>query len=144
MAPREWRTVFKRVFLVAPRLLKRLRMLVKQARPFDLLLVEAKRAATTRAPAIIIGQANTCRLEKLGDGRFVYASGSEGQMDLQIIRRRDITFTIVLVGPDRDVTVDPLPCLERRPKPFLEGFDLELPRAPASLRGRQEILVFRK
>src|SRR5690349_18966865 len=83
-APGERRSMFARELLVALSLLERLRMLLAQMHPFDLLLEEAERAAAARAPSVVGRKSDPRGLQDLLDPRKVDALFPKWQTHFQV------------------------------------------------------------
>ena len=55
--------------------------------------------------------------------------------------RGGISFPVLFISPNRDITVHGVTIVKARPDPLLEGAQLQLACAPARLRRRQEVFV---
>lgn len=134
VTPGKWGAMFKGILLVALRFLKGVRMLFKQARPFDFLLIKAECAAAPGAPAVVIREAQASRLENLHYSRLVDARLPERQMNFKVVLSRNVPLTVVLVRANCDVAVDLFAIGQRGTQPSLERLYFQLPCAPPGLR----------
>ena len=80
-------------------------------------------------------------MQDVENARLVDSHLLERQPDDELVVLGGIPFPVFLIAADCDIAVYRQPVVEHRAKPALERAVLELARAPARLRRREEIIV---
>ena len=110
--------------VVALGFFERIRVLMLEAHPFDLLLEEAEGAAAARPPFVVIGQTEVRRVKQIDHAGLVDAMLPKGIFHFEIGMGGVIAEPFGLIDPDRDIAENSFAAFQMGLKPVLERFEL--------------------